>query len=266
MSAESVNSPQLSSKSWLQVDLVPEEAQLQLIEQELLSINSDVAILRCVRSFIDLGQILNVGAYTMTADGLPSSKSLGAWPSRCATSVGTAIPGSEQLLQQGRASEKQPAAAPPELQLQRPAGVAAEHHSGHSHPAHSREIGTVSFRLPGHLERQRWVHSPWLKGEALCLLSYTPFDDCRFTDWLDKLLWEGSEATQSMYRIKGLLSFSALQPPCILQAVHELYDLTPAACDPVTESKIVFIGRQLDREALHAGLLLCINSALPLRV
>ena len=91
---------------------------------------------------------------------------------------------------------------------------------------------------------------------------YTPCGDCRFTDWLDKLLWEGSEATTSMYRIKGLLSFSALQPPCILQAVHELYDLTPAECDPVTESKLVFIGRQLDREGLHAGLLSCITSSI----
>ena len=94
-------------------------------------------------------------------------------------------------------------------------------------------------------------------------LLYTPVGDCRLSDWLDELLWEGSEATKSMYRIKGLLSFGALQPPCILQAVHELYDLIPAACEPVTESKIVFIGKQLDREALHAGLLSCIKTALP---
>ena len=138
---------------------MPEEAQLQLIEQELLSINSDVAILRCVRSFIDLGQILNVGAYELTANGLPSSKQPGAWHGQSATALGTASPGTEELLQHKGASEKQPAAAPQELQLQRPAGVAAEHHNGHSHPAHSHEIGTVSFRLPGHLDRPRWVHS-----------------------------------------------------------------------------------------------------------
>ena len=240
---------------------MPEEAQLQLIEQELLSINSDVAILRCVRSFIDLGQILNVGAYTMTADGLPSSKQLGAWPGQSATAVGTASRGPAELLQHKGASEKQPAAAPQELQLLRPAGVAADHHNGHTHPAHSHDIGTVSFRLSGHLDRQRWVYGSWLKREAPCLYSTLLSGDCRFSDWLDRLLWEGSEATKSMYRIKGLLSFEALQPPCILQAVHELYDLTPAACDPVTESKIVFIGRQLDREALHAGLLSCIQCA-----
>ncbi len=243
---------------------MPEETQLQSIEQELLSINSDVAILRCVRSFIDLGQILNVGAYTTTADGPPSSKQLGAWPGQSATAVGTASPGTEEHLQHKGASEKQPAAAPQELQPHRPAGVAAAHHNGHSHPAHSHEIGTVSFRLPGHLDRQRWVHSSWLKWEASCLYSMECVatvlpGDCRFSDWLDKMLWEGSEATKSMYRIKGLLSFGASQPPCILQAVHELYDLTPAACDPVTDSKVVFIGRQLDKEALHAGLLSCIQ-------
>eukprot|EP00891_Asterochloris_glomerata_P002605 jgi/Astpho2/2605/e_gw1.00048.94.1_t len=166
------------------VDLVPEETQLQSIEQELLSINSDVAILRCVRSFIDLGQILN--SICNTKGRQRSSLLL---PHRSCSRTGL----QEWQLRTTMATRIQPTA----------------------------------MRLA--------------------------------PDWLDKMLWEGSEATKSMYRIKGLLSFGASQPPCILQAVHELYDLTPAACDPVTDSKVVFIGRQLDKEALHAGLLSCIQ-------
>ncbi|EFN58776.1 hypothetical protein CHLNCDRAFT_29783 [Chlorella variabilis] len=134
---------------------------------------------------------------------------------------------------------------------------------------HDSRVGTVTILLPGR-----------------------PLDLPRLRHWLDALLWEqeqeqeqgqgqgqGSEgaaagaaggaagaataaaAAPVIFRIKGLLHVEGSERKHILQGVHEIYDVVegPAwAPGEDRRSKVVLIGRGLDRRALERGLHSCL--------
>jgi G3E family GTPase len=69
-----------------------------------------------------------------------------------------------------------------------------------------------------------------------------------------------AERGTQIYRLKGILAIAGDTRRHVLQAVHSLMDLSPA--DPwgseSPRSKLVFIGRGLDRIALEDGLADCL--------
>ena len=86
-----------------------------------------------------------------------------------------------------------------------------------------------------------------------------------FTRWIGGLLWE-PEPPLEVYRSKGVISAAGSDAKHILQAVHELFDCQPSSeawAEPVSdrETKVVFIGKGLDKDALQAGLLACCPSS-----
>ena len=97
-------------------------------------------------------------------------------------------------------------------------------------------------------------HDPDLESESFVL---PPFDRSRFEPHIRKLL---AEKGDDIYRLKGFVAFANDPRRYVLQAVHRLTDLKPAdawgAEQPQT--RLVFIGRGLDRAALEAGLLDCL--------
>ena len=84
----------------------------------------------------------------------------------------------------------------------------------------------------------------------------------RLKRWLDVLLWESSTDGQDIYRMKGLFT----KPDggiCVLQSVHELYDLTDVRTAGIEQAnRLVIIGRRLDREQLLGCFTACVQSRL----
>lgn len=63
--------------------------------------------------------------------------------------------------------------------------------------------------------------------------------------------------------MKGLLHVVGSAKPHVLQAVHELYDITPASTeqtDMVFMNKLVVIGRCLNRDELFKSFKRCFTS------
>ena len=102
------------------------------------------------------------------------------------------------------------------------------------------------------------AHDPDLESQAFVLDS--PLRREKLEAWLKQLL---DEKGDDIYRLKGIVAFSGEPQRYVLQAVHRLSDLKPADAwgdgKPVT--RIVFIGRALDRAALEAGLSGCLAAS-----
>jgi G3E family GTPase len=98
------------------------------------------------------------------------------------------------------------------------------------------------------------AHDPSLESESFVLPA---MDRERFQRWLEQLL---DERGDDIYRLKGIVALAGDPRRYVLQAVHRMRDLKPAdawgAEKPAT--RLVFIGRSLDRAALENGLSACV--------
>jgi G3E family GTPase len=84
-----------------------------------------------------------------------------------------------------------------------------------------------------------------------------PFDQSRFTAWLQRFMVEGSG---KIPRAKGILALENKEHRFVFQAVHMTVDTQLAAPwrdDEPRTSKLVFIGQGLDAQALNDELLRC---------
>lgn len=105
---------------------------------------------------------------------------------------------------------------------------------GHHHHSHDPSVTSVSFVFD------------------------RPFDPDLLLDFLKRHLTENGE---NAFRTKGILWMAEDERFYVLQAVHELIDLRPDHAwrtDERRESRIVFIGRALDRAKLEAELRGCL--------
>jgi G3E family GTPase len=98
-------------------------------------------------------------------------------------------------------------------------------------------------------------HDPTLDSVSITMRA--GFDAERLKAHLDALL---AARGDDIFRLKGILAISGDKRRYVLQAVHRILDLRPA--DPwgaeQPQSRLVFIGRGLDRAALEAGLTNCL--------
>jgi G3E family GTPase len=108
-----------------------------------------------------------------------------------------------------------------------------DHHHEHGpdchHPRHPDEVGSESFLLD------------------------RPLIGTMFGLWLDALL---ASHGGDIYRTKGILHVRGDDRRQILQGVHRLFTVEPDRAWPPgpRQSRVVFIGRNLDRAALERGL------------
>lgn len=97
---------------------------------------------------------------------------------------------------------------------------------------HAADVGSVSFCLP------------------------EPLEKARFLSWFSSLL---REEGQSIFRVKGLLAMSGEPRRMVVQAVHMVWDLIPdRVWSGQPQTQLVFIGRNLDKQALQTGLYACL--------
>ena len=89
------------------------------------------------------------------------------------------------------------------------------------------------------------------------LSSDTPLDEEKFQAWFGKLL---RECGQDILRSKGILDFAGQDERFVVHAVHMLTDGSPLGPWPEGKprgSKLVFIGRDLDKMGLAEGFATC---------
>jgi G3E family GTPase len=108
---------------------------------------------------------------------------------------------------------------------------------------------------PDFLDDHEHQHDPSLESESFVFAQ--PFDRERFERYVRKLL-EGKG--DDIFRLKGILAMAGDPSRVVLQAVHRLMDLRRADSwgGRKRESRLVFIGRNLDRDALERGLRSCL--------
>jgi G3E family GTPase len=112
-------------------------------------------------------------------------------------------------------------------------GHAHHHHEKHEH-RHDEEVTSVGLVVEGNLQIKK------------------------FNDWISTLL---QTKGQDLYRMKGILSIKGDPNRHVFQGVHMQLDAQPskpwAAGEPRV-NKLVFIGKNLDREALTNGFKACL--------
>jgi G3E family GTPase len=101
-------------------------------------------------------------------------------------------------------------------------------------------------------------HSHDERVGSFSLEAIRPLDPQRFQDWLSEVL--RTQGTR-LYRMKGFLNFAGSNERIVIQGVHMVVDTS--ALGPWGErprrTQLVFIGRDLDREALSAGFTGCLT-------
>ena len=99
-------------------------------------------------------------------------------------------------------------------------------------------------------------HSPGVTSVALSF--DRPFEQSRFLPWLQALV---SERGAELLRAKGIVAFADEDRRFVFQAVHMTVDSgldRPWAPDESRVTRLVFIGRGLEREALREELMHCL--------
>jgi G3E family GTPase len=135
--------------------------------------------------------------------------------------------------------------------------------SSHAQVALERILGIGAFNLsrtmavePDFLEDHDHQHDPSLDSVAIVLEA--SFHRERLETYLKALL---AERGDDIFRLKGILALAGDPRRWVLQGVHRLMELKPI--DPwgaeTPASKLVFIGRGLDRAALEKGLADCLG-------
>ena len=107
------------------------------------------------------------------------------------------------------------------------------HHHSHDHHHHDRVIDSVSLRLD------------------------RPFERSRLLAWLQQLVIERGA---DLLRAKGIVDLAGSDRRLVFQGVHMMMDTDMAQswqASEARESRLVFIGRHLDRDELLQGLRHC---------
>ena len=120
-----------------------------------------------------------------------------------------------------------------------------DHDHGHDHDHHDHNHGDHAGRL--HLED--------IRGVSLRL--DRPVDGTRMTKWLNDLL---AEQGADILRAKGIIDVAGEPRRLVFQAVHMMLEgdlQQPWTEGETRESRMVFIGRNLDEAALKAGFERC---------
>jgi G3E family GTPase len=135
--------------------------------------------------------------------------------------------------------------------------------SSHAQVDLERILGIGAFNLartvasqPDFLEDDEHQHDPSL--DSIAIVFEGGFELARLEAHLKALL---AQRGDDIFRLKGILAIADDPRRWVLQAVHRLTELKPL--DPwgaeTPGSKLVFIGRGLDRAALEAGLAGCLS-------
>lgn len=239
------------------MDLVSQQ-QLEEIQQDIAAVNTEAAVLPCHRCEVDLKHILNTGIYSGTLS--PPATIAAAEETAAAAGAGAAAAAVGQSAAAAAACGAVAAVAA--------AGPPEGDHQEHAHSAactHSHSEGEGPCAACGHAPlHQQGLDSSSRVCTVSLVLDLRPLDLTRLRHWLDELLWEERSAERpDVLRVKGLLwvAGSAGGSKHICQGVFDIYDVVEGPAWLPGEgrySKLVLIGRRLDRHALQRQLEGCL--------
>ncbi|GAB4820610.1 hypothetical protein N2152v2_007656 [Parachlorella kessleri] len=235
------------------VDLVS-PAQLQEIMREIAAVNGDARVLPCQRCQVDLGHILNTGIYSGTLAGPAAGPQPTPLP-KASVGDSTAVPAAPQQ-RDGQATDLAVEEACCGHAASEQEAGAADIDTGHHAPACSLHgAGCSGGHGPQH---QQGLDAATQVRTLSILLPDRPLQLERLRHWLDDLLWEERTPDRpDILRVKGLLWVQGSPHKHVCQAVYDIYDVVEGPAwqsDERRFSKLVFIGRRLDRAALAAQL------------
>lgn len=111
---------------------------------------------------------------------------------------------------------------------------------------------------PGLLEGQEHDHEHDVSIQTCCVEASAALDPVKFNRWMHQLV---QRSGVQLLRSKGVLNFRGEARPFHVHSVHMLLEGKPGhrwSHDDARRSRMVFIGRDLDTEALREGFLGCI--------
>uniref|UniRef100_A0A0D6R964 CobW C-terminal domain-containing protein n=1 Tax=Araucaria cunninghamii TaxID=56994 RepID=A0A0D6R964_ARACU len=119
------------------------------------------------------------------------------------------------------------------------------HHHDHKHDDHKH--------IHGH--KHGHIHDSGVSSVSIVCDGDLDLDE--INEWMGKLMNEQSE---DIYRMKGVLSVDGFDERYVFQGVHSIVDGSvgkPWGAEKRT-NKIVFIGKNLDEQALRKGFMSCL--------
>ena len=120
-------------------------------------------------------------------------------------------------------------------------------------------LGKAAAGLPQHGYQPVGAGRHSVGVSSVSLSFNRPFERTRFLPWLQRLV---VECGADLLRGKGIVAFSGESRRFVFQAVHMTVDSGMGrawAADEAAESKLVFIGRQLDESTLREELTHCLE-------
>jgi len=129
-----------------------------------------------------------------------------------------------------------------------------DHHHHHDHDHHQHHDHEHDHHADGHAHEH--THDPGVSSVSIVCEGSLDLEKANM--WLGTLLLERSD---DIYRMKGLLSVEGMNERFVFQGVHDLFQGSPDRLwgpDEERINKIVFIGKNLDREALEKGFKSCL--------
>ncbi|KAG1666105.1 hypothetical protein FOA52_010895 [Chlamydomonas sp. UWO 241] len=224
------------------MDLASEEA-VERAEADIKAINSSVQIVRTKHCDVDLGAILNRKGYSRNAEALLE----------CINEVDDEdeeVGSAEDSDGRGRSPPPGDGArVAPHASLQR---SRSRHVSG-SH-GHTHTLGDIDGSTHAHAHHDERIQTCTLRHSA-------PIDLEKVKAFMDRLLWDRELHPEDIYRVKGLLEVDGSDTKHVVQAVYELYNITPTSQwlpGRPRETKIVLIGRNLKQAQLQEWLDACV--------
>ncbi|XP_042062660.1 P-loop guanosine triphosphatase YjiA-like [Salvia splendens] len=130
-----------------------------------------------------------------------------------------------------------------------------EHGHDHDHHHHGHEHGH-NHDHEHHDHHHDHTHDPGVS--SVSIVCEGTLDLERANMWLGNLLLDRSE---DIYRMKGLLSVDGMDERFVFQGVHDIFQGSPDrlwGADEARVNKLVFIGKNLDREELEQGFKACL--------
>lgn len=144
------------------------------------------------------------------------------------------------------------------------------HHHGHDHH-HHHEHGEACGADCGHDDHHDHEHDHHDHEHehnhvsesgitSVSLIADKPIDVEKFETWMGELR---ANKGQDLLRYKGILDIAGSGQRLAIQGVHMMMEgsnLAPWKADAVRQSRLVFIGRQLDERALRDGFKACVTN------
>ncbi|KAJ1281472.1 hypothetical protein BS78_04G308500 [Paspalum vaginatum] len=131
-----------------------------------------------------------------------------------------------------------------------------EHEHDHHHHEHDHDHGHHHHHDHEHDHAHDHTHDPGVSSVSIVCEGEMDLEKADM--WLGNLLLEHSD---DIYRMKGLLSVSGMPQRFVFQGVHDIFQGSPERMWEPNEpriNKIVFIGRNLNKEELEKGFKDCL--------